>query len=674
MNKRRSSHNELIEKSIELYSKSIETASKDKGKLAIINYVLYKIIDDKIKDKVKNITKTIDINTIEFSLLDYLFGEANIDEFKAKSNEISPSILQEIYENLYHYDVDEDYGLVYTSKIVSDKMALDLILNYFEENSTIKKELLKQFIIEAKLENDVKEHINEKKEMILDIVKNVKCLDMCCGCGALGIALIKLTIKILDKLNKLIKIENLDDYKVNFICNNLYGVDTDEIAIYIYRLRLALIILNINENCDIVSFNNMLVKDALKENKESDCKYDIIIGNPPFISYKSWFNKKYSYLKEYYENGMNFYQYFYCIAIDRLKPKGVMTFVTSNEFLTFDYAKKLRKKLQYQTVIKEIYTYKEYGVFPNEKVSAVINTLSKINNTIVMPDLGNISLDEINKKELLFHNELFKGEKSQIRFYGNNSVTNQILQKIRKYPKIKSDIDVTYGLETGNKFNNTIIHVIDEVRVIKKNNLENNYIKKLGLGREVKKYQVLNEEKSIIYITEKNFTNDIKNIISYIDKKLSVDNNNKYYLKKPKKKAIKFFEASQKIIVRKNGTSFNFGLDDQKKYWKSDVIMILPKEKVNIYFLLGVLNSRIISLFLKNTAYKRKDAFIINKEHILDIPMPKVEDKSINLIQEKVKKIFRKEDIEKNEIELQELIYKIYDLNYEEIEFINKNY
>ena len=209
--------------------------------------------------------------------------------------------------------------------MVSDKMALDLILNYFEENSIIKKELLERFIIETKLENDVKEHINEKREIILDILKKVKCLDMCCGCGALGIGLIKLIMKILDKLNDLMKIENLVDYKVNFICNNLNGVDTDKIAIYIYKLRLALIILNINENYKLVNFNNILVEDALKPNKEnkvSNCDYDIIIGNPPFISYKPWFKEKYSYLEEYYENKMNFYQYFYCIAIDRLRPKG----------------------------------------------------------------------------------------------------------------------------------------------------------------------------------------------------------------------------------------------------------------------------------------------------------------------------------------------------------------
>ena len=352
-----------------------------------------------------------------------------------------------------------------------------------------------------------------------------------------------------------------------------------------------------------------------------------------------------------------------------------MTFVTSNEFLTFDYAEKLRKKLQYQTLTKEIYTYEEYVVFPNEKVSAVINTLLKVNKTIVASNLNSINVDEIKKKELFFHNELFKYKESQIRFYSDNSIMTQILRKIDKYPKIEADIDIMYGLQTENKWNNEEIHAIDEFKIIKENNLELEYIKKLGLGQEIKKYEVLDEGKYIIYLTEKNFTDDIKNIISYIDKKLSVNDKHKYYLRKPKETAIKFFEASEKIIVRKNGTCFKFGLDNQEKYWKSDVIMILPKEKINMYFLLGILNSRVISLYLSNKADARKDGFLINQKHIHDIPVPKVEEyELIKLIEEKVKKIFRKEDIEKNEIELEELIYKIYELNYDEIEFINNNY
>ena len=93
MGKRTSSHNELIKSSIEIYSKSIETISEDKAKLAIINDILDKIIDDKIKDKVGNIIEIIGISTIEFSPLDNLFSKFKIDEFEAKDDEVSPKYI-----------------------------------------------------------------------------------------------------------------------------------------------------------------------------------------------------------------------------------------------------------------------------------------------------------------------------------------------------------------------------------------------------------------------------------------------------------------------------------------------------------------------------------------------------------------------------------------------------
>jgi tRNA1(Val) A37 N6-methylase TrmN6 len=75
-------------------------------------------------------------------------------------------------------------------------------------------------------------------------------------------------------------------------------------------------------------------------------KFDIVIGNPPYIhleSIKEISKSIYKPLDYYsYEARGDMYTLFYEMAINNLKEKGILTFITSNKWMRSSYGKKLR--------------------------------------------------------------------------------------------------------------------------------------------------------------------------------------------------------------------------------------------------------------------------------------------------------------------------------------------
>jgi len=81
------------------------------------------------------------------------------------------------------------------------------------------------------------------------------------------------------------------------------------------------------------NFENFLGSDANK-------KFDIIIGNPPYLgqNYNAHIFqelvKNYSICKKYFVGNMDLFYFFIHLGIDKLKPGGFLSFITTNYWLT----------------------------------------------------------------------------------------------------------------------------------------------------------------------------------------------------------------------------------------------------------------------------------------------------------------------------------------------------
>ncbi len=96
--------------------------------------------------------------------------------------------------------------------------------------------------------------------------------------------------------------------------------------------------------------------------------FDIVIGNPPYVGQKG--NKElFQEIKDsplgikYHQRRMDLFYFFFHHGIEILKNKGVLSYITTNYFLTATYADKLRKHIYDETTILSLSNFNELKIF-----------------------------------------------------------------------------------------------------------------------------------------------------------------------------------------------------------------------------------------------------------------------------------------------------------------------
>lgn len=289
----------------------------------------------------------------------------------------------------------------------------------------------------TKAEQQTKDNLLIYKDWLF----NLKILDPACGSGAFLNQALEYLIKEHKQLqNDLALMGDLfSSYTVeeSVLEHNLYGVDINEEAVEIARLSLWLrtaqrgrALTNLN---DKIKCGNSLIDDKNvvpnafvweEEFKEvfENGGFDVVIGNPPYVVLSQndisniYFNKYYFVSKG---GKTNLYKLFFEKAINILKINGLLGFITPSNYLTSKDSLTLRSFLINNTKISNIIEYSESdNVFENVIQSVAILTLKKeIANSYIISffnkNFQKISI--LNKKEITDKNLTIKSENIVIK-------------------------------------------------------------------------------------------------------------------------------------------------------------------------------------------------------------------------------------------------------------------
>lgn len=503
--------------------------------------------------------------------------------------------------------------------------------------------------------------------------------------------------------------------------NNLTGFDIDPFAVFMTKVSLILKG-NIKNHIQTNIFNKdiLLEKDynlfnfqeesMLEEsNKE---KYDLVIGNPPYIGHKN-INKEYrkKLQCEYYDVYMDKADISYCFfkkGYQLLKDNSKLIYITSRYFLEAPSAKGLRKFLKSNYKIEEILDFYGRNIFKGIGISPVIlkavKTKSSNEEILVYRDKDNLS----SKKTKL---ELNKDFEKYYSFQDDLQDSGWLLVKEEERELFaKIDTQGEYFLDQICICNQGIITGCDKAFIVDENTIEKDMLEKdickpWVKNSEVRKYRSIKSKRYILY------TNLIEDLNAYerTEKHISPY---RYRLEKRREclagtrrwyelqwgRNIEIFKQPKILFPYKASTN-EFTIEYREMCCSADVYILSLKDnfknEISLEYLLAFLNSSLFEYYFKSVAKKLNEGmyeYYPNKLMTLKIKL----GTERNVIENKVKKImklyndsfqtennkgnkelnndvkYRNNEIKKEIEYLNDYFFKIYKLNKNEIDIIRK--
>ena len=362
----------------------------------------------------------------KFRAADKYYNSGLFDQkLKDKIVENISSVFWFIIKQLYYPESPYSFS-VFSSDILGNIYEI-----FLAEKLAIKQNTV---VLEKKPENIDKDIVTTPQFIINDILKNtveVKCLgkspdeilsmkfaDICCGSGAFLLGMFQLLCEIIADYNyknnpfKIIQ-TNINTYRLPFELKRqilekcIYGFDKDFNAVEAAKFGLLLKLLE-DEDTDsllggvrpilpsldnnIYWGNSLLSPDQIQKENESivinpfdfsDKRFDIIVGNPPYMKsedIKNIIPLELPYYKKYYESAYKqFDKYFLFIerGINLLSDDGCLGFIVPSKFIKTGAGKELRRMISTNKHLSRFVSFGSHQVFADKTNYTCLLFLSK---------------------------------------------------------------------------------------------------------------------------------------------------------------------------------------------------------------------------------------------------------------------------------------------------------
>jgi hypothetical protein len=395
----------------------------------------------------------------------------------------------------------------------------------------------------------------------------------------------------------------------------------------------------------------------LLDDKGAFIGFDIIIANPPYIKEGRMSKTFFEPYKDspYYKGKMDIWYLFACNGLDLLNPNGVLCFIATNNWTTNFGASKLRDKVIKETRICNIVDFGAVMMFESASIQTMIMMFQKdkVTDDYTFDYRRLIAYKATEKEAIAILEPSYKTYEQaecytptirRANFYDKNitfSQSDDILDKIYNatnniflfeeeltngihphYDFINKKLSEKYGLPIGDGIFGLSKSEIeglelseDELKLIKPyyNSSDN-----------VARYMVGTTDLSIIY-TPSTFKNP-RSMDSYPHLKAHLDkfrdvissDNKPYGLHRARVES--FFIGEKIVALRKCAGRPVFAYANGLNYM-SATFYVIKTNRVNMKYLTGLLNSKLIEFWLKNKGKMQGANYQLDKEPLQQIPI-----------------------------------------------------
>ena len=386
--------------------------------------------------------------------------------------------------------------------------------------------------------------------------------------------------------------------------------------------------------------------------------FDVVIGNPPYVR-KQGLMEHYPELCVYYESkyvsataNYDLYALFMEASYRLINNKGIVSFILPHKFLVSDFGEGIRTFFKENTAVENLVHFGSELVFKDAATYTCIVDLTKT------------SKEKVNFKKVNLEN-LSRPFVWDTMSYSNLSGDNwdlqsqkvfDVIEKLKTQPHTVDDVfsKVFVGMQTSLDAV-YVFEGIDKGDYIEGYNskydyhfeIEKELIKPVLGGRDVFKYNLNPNPKSVLFPYEKDGTpvseeyikNNLPKTYSYLKhfeaeirgrEKGKMDIKEGWFLYIYQKNHEKF--PFPKIMTREISLGCNMTYDQNGEYYHNTKVYSFVKNQkfdVDEKHYLGILNSKVMWFFLKNTGSEYGGGYYVFKTNYLKpFPLPEISENS----------------------------------------------
>jgi type I restriction-modification system DNA methylase subunit len=587
-----------------------------------------------------------------------------------------------------------------------------------------------QFVVDYIAEHTVEAFL---RDCTKEQAERVRILDPACGSGSFLLTAYERLMKYFAELQQLPVLPQKE--RLEILTRSIYGVDLDAQAVEIAQLNLLLkaleepaLLPDLSEN---IRRGNSLISGGADELREyfgdewegkrpfnweqevpeimADGGFDIVIGNPPYLGFQSFKEDK-PYLRSHYLSAVgrfDVYLPFIERGIALLRNGGLLGFICPINFTKRGYGRRLRKFLRNNVTIMSVVDFQDVQIFEGALNYTGIFIFEKS--------------PPQKQSEFYYVSRSIEGDGFHVRqatltdeaWIFRNPTAEELIQKV-KNQRIATLGELTVGISEGIVTGKNDVFLLEQSQVDSLG-LESEIVKPCLRGRQIRRYLVETPTEFVVYpyssaagetrvIPPSEMRSKHSHVWNYL---LSQQKNlaGRPYFERSSKAWYELWcqrninqQNAMKILVPELSDSNRFALADEHLFYGDTVCGITLEELVpeSILYVLGVLNSRLIEYFYKQTTVPKANKFYIYKTMFLKgIPIRRINfddpeekamhDQMVRLVERMLELHRRKvelrdtlteelreveREIERMDGQIDALVYELYGLTEKEIALI----
>lgn len=402
--------------------------------------------------------------------------------------------------------------------------------------------------------------------------------------------------------------------------------------------------------------------------------FDVVIGNPPYVSANNMKFKDRVFFNQYkyyttLKGKWDLYVAFTERSLKLLKPLGAFTFIVPFGLLNQPFAQNIRAYILNDYKLLSIVDLHNNKIFENATVPSCIPLIKKEkskNHSIQILDFTNDRFVKIHVIGI----EKYKTAAQQMFRTEDLDHKTEVLNKIKNKGE---PLETYFYCSTGAEIHGKESRAEDGVLTSGKSKFDVLFDKyELGL---------------VPYIEGADIKKSTDGRYSRPQIKKWLDYSQTENMRSPKFKEL--FESEKLILRRSSGLLRLLAIfDDRRIYTSEKCILIisksnLPKNQVHFHnndlielkYLLALLNSKMMDFYYESVYGGFIDVYPNNLKELPIFNPPKKSQKLFVSKVENILKLRKEENITENqEKELDILVYKLYDLTYDEVKVIDKDF